>query len=103
MKINFKIILIISLVSSALFIGATYEEILGDKSKQIEIFKKEIEDSKNQIKINKSDIEDIHRQSDSLAGELDELNNFLKDYENDKFLSPDEIYASGSSLVETKC
>ena len=99
MKINFKIILIISLVSSALFIGATYEEILGDKSKQIEIFKKEIEDSKNQIKINKSDIEDIHRQSDSLAGELDELNNFLKDYENDKFLSPDEIASETDQVL----
>lgn len=99
-KLNTRLIFLISFcITAILFFGATYEEILNDKSKQIEIFKKEIDDSKNQIKLSRAEIENIHRQSDSLAGELSELNNFLKDYENDKFLSPEQIASETDQIL----
>ncbi len=85
-----KIYFILSL-TIILFIGATYEEVLNDKNKQIDVFKKEIEDSRNLIKSKKSKISDTQKEMDSVVSEINMRNDFLKDYENQKFLSPDEI------------
>lgn len=80
-------------------IGATYEEILSDKNKQIEIIKKEIEDSRNLIKNNKAVISEIQGSIDSVSIEIKALNDFLKDYENDRFLSPEQIATESNSVM----
>jgi septal ring factor EnvC (AmiA/AmiB activator) len=83
-----KYVLIILL---ALFLGATYEEVLNDKNKQVDIIKKEIEESRNQIRTKRSGISDIERDIDSITTEISIRNDFLKNYENENFLKPGEI------------
>jgi septal ring factor EnvC (AmiA/AmiB activator) len=87
------------IMAFVLFAGATYEEILSDKNKQIDVFKREIEDNRNQIKLNKANISESQREIDSISTEITIINDFLKDYENETFLTPEEIANETNSVL----
>ncbi len=74
-----------------LFIRATFDEVVGDKNRQVEVFQKEIDESNKVISSYGSSQEDINLGIDSLENKLNALNDFLKDYQNQNFLSPEEI------------
>lgn len=90
MKANIKFLLAY-IIFAFLVLGASYEEILNDKNSQLENIKQDIEDSKKIIAENKNNTESLNRQIDSVNTELEALNKFLKDYENEKFLTALEI------------
>ena len=73
------------------FLGATYEEVLNDKNRQIDVIKKEIEESRNLIRTRQGSLSDIQKSIDSLTTEISIRNDFLKNYENENFLKPGEI------------
>ena len=76
---------------SLLFIKATFDEVVGDKNRQIDVFQKEIDESHKTISAYTTEQENINVGVDSLENKLKALNDFLKDYQNQNFLSPQEI------------
>src|SRR5258706_10720561 len=74
-----------------LFIKATFDEIISDKNRQIDVFQKEIDESRNIAKNNSVEKQNIIIGIDSLDNQLKALQDFLKDYQNQNFLSPEEI------------
>jgi septal ring factor EnvC (AmiA/AmiB activator) len=83
--------LLLYILFAFLVLGASYEEILNDKNSQLENIKQDVEGSKKIIAENKNKTESLNRQIDSVNTELEALNKFLKDYENEKFLTALEI------------
>lgn len=84
------IIILLGTLASVILIGASYDEILTDKNRQLGIVRKEIEDIKKQLSSKENEFAVFESTADSLASELTILNNFLKDY-NEKYLTPEEI------------
>lgn len=76
---------------SALFIKATFDEIVSDKNRQIDIYQKEIDEAGTVTKNNSIQQKNLDVAADSLESKLTAINDFLKDYQNQSFLSPDEI------------
>ena len=74
-----------------LFIKAAFDEIVGDKNRQIDIFQREIDESRNILKNNSAEGQTLNTTIDSLSSNLKALQDFLKDYQNQNFLSPEEI------------
>ena len=76
-----------------IFLGATYDEIVNDKNKQIEITQKRIEECK-QVILNNSQITSEYNQSiDSVKSLLNSIDDFLKDYKDETYLTADQIAA----------
>ncbi len=79
------------LLISVLFIHATFEEIISDKNKQIEVYQKEIDETKLVLRNNTAASENIKRQADSIETAMKTLDDFLKDYQSQSYLTPDQI------------
>ncbi len=85
-----------------IFFGAAYDEIVNDKNKQIEITLKRIEECK-QVILNNSQITSEYNQSiDSVKSLLNSINDFLKDYKDETYLTAEQIAAETktSKLLE---
>ena len=80
-------------------IGASYDEILNDKNKQAELTQKEIEGSKALIKSNSSVLKNLENVIDSIQYQISSLDIFLRDYQNEKFLSPKEIELESDTVL----
>jgi murein DD-endopeptidase MepM/ murein hydrolase activator NlpD len=84
-------LLAVLLVFTVLFVKATFEEIIADKNKQIEVYQREIDENRNVIENNSKELQGTATGIDSLQAKLNALNDFLKGYQNQSFLSADEI------------
>jgi septal ring factor EnvC (AmiA/AmiB activator) len=94
-----KIIILAVCSFQIIFIGATYNEIVNDKNKQLENVQKEIDKSKQDVANNFQLISDTEKETDSLNSSLNSLNDFLKDYQNETYLSAAQIAAEANSVI----
>lgn len=97
LSFNFKYCLFLLLL--LLLTGATYEEIIQDKKKQIENIEKDIIESKTGISKITSKTAIINQQIDSVESAISGLNSFLKNYENESFMTPDQIAIETNMII----
>ena len=90
---------ILIVFSIIIMIGAGYDEILNDKNRQIDHILKQIDESRDKIKSNSSLTINLQKQMDSTASMLNTLNDFLKNYQNVKYLSPEQISLETKSIL----
>ena len=79
------------ILATLLFLHATFEEIISDKNKQIDIFQKEIDELKNHTGKLSPESAYIQRQIDSVELSLKTIDDFLKDYQTQSYLTPDQV------------
>jgi len=82
-----------------LFAGATYEEILNDKKQQAEYIEGQLEIYNKQIDDNKKSLDELTNQIDSLQAEINDLSSFLKTYENESYMTPQQIADETSKVI----
>lgn len=86
-------------VCTLIFLGATYDEIVSDKNRQIDRVQKLIEVS-NQVKSGNSKREAyLNRSIDSVDTALKALAIFLKDYKGETYLSADRIAIETNMVI----
>lgn len=79
--------------------GATYEEILLDKKKQADYIEKDIIESKNSISKITSKSAFINQQIDSVELVVSSITSFLKNYENESYMTPDQIAIETNMII----
>ncbi|MBE2218370.1 MAG: peptidoglycan DD-metalloendopeptidase family protein [Ignavibacteria bacterium] len=79
--------------------GATFEEIISDKRKQIDIVEKEILENKNRVSVITGKTTAINRQLDSVESAISAINSFLKNYENESFMTADQIAIETNMII----
>lgn len=79
--------------------GAAFEEILQDKRKQAEYIEKNINESRNSISKITSRTAFISQQIDSVESAVNSLNTFLKNYENESYMTPDQIAIETNMII----
>ncbi len=89
----------IFLVLLVLFAGATFEEIINDKRKQSEIIEKEIIENKSLITGNSTQNAKLRKEIDSIESSINALNNFLKNYESETYMTPDQIAVETNMII----
>ncbi|MGA2668276.1 MAG: peptidoglycan DD-metalloendopeptidase family protein [Ignavibacteria bacterium] len=94
-----KYIYVLVFAASVAAIGAGYDEILNDKNRQIEHIQKQIDESISKIRINSSLALTVQKRIDSIVSILNTLNDFLKNYQNVKYLSPEQIAIETNTIV----
>ena len=82
-----------------LFGGAAYEEILNDKNKQVEYVEKQLLLNKEQLSDKSFQITNLRRQIDSIEAEVNDLNTFLKSYENASYMTPEQISSEANAVI----
>lgn len=85
------VIALIAVSMAVVSISATFDEILSDKNKQLEILNKQLELAGTGIGKFGEDITGFQNEIDSLTEVQASLNDFLKNYLEQKYLSPQEI------------
>jgi septal ring factor EnvC (AmiA/AmiB activator) len=86
-----RIVLLFSFICVLFFAKATYDEVLSDKNKQLDAVQKEIDETRTQIRDNSGELSEINKQTDSVEAAISTLDSFLKDYQDQTFLSADQI------------
>jgi len=86
-------------VCALIFLGATYDEIVNDKNRQIERVQKEIESSKQTAAGSSDQLAALNRSIDSIRTALVSLNDFLKDYQGETYLSADRIAIETNMVI----
>ena len=79
--------------------GATFEEIISDKRKQIDIVEKEILENKNRVSVITGKTTALNQQIDSVESAISAINSFLKNYENESFMTPDQIAIETNMII----
>jgi len=82
-----------------LLCGATYEEILLDKKRQAEHIDKDIQESRTSISKITSRTAIINQQIDSVESAISALNSFLKNYENETYMTPDQVAIETNMII----
>jgi septal ring factor EnvC (AmiA/AmiB activator) len=82
-----------------LFVGATYEEILNDKKRQVEIIEKNIADSRSSLSNYSNEIAGLRKQIDSIESAVNALNDFLKNYKNQTYLTPNQVAKETGTII----
>lgn len=82
-----------------LFLGASYDEIVNDKNRQLDFVQKQINDSKQTIAVNSDLLTGIESSMDSLNVSLNSINDFLKDYLNETYLTPEQIASETNQVI----
>ncbi len=95
-----KISYIIVSICIIAFAGATYDEIVDDKSKQIEITQKQIDDCRQLILNNSQITAALERSIDSVSSSLNSINDFLKDYKDETYLSAEQIASEANNVIQ---
>lgn len=95
-----KISYIIVSICIIAFAGATYDEIVDDKSKQIEITQKQIDDCRQLILNNSLHTSALERSIDSVSSSLNSINDFLKDYKDETYLSAEQIASEAKNVIQ---
>ncbi len=79
--------------------GATYEEILLDKKKQADNIERDIIESKSGITKITTRTAIINQQIDSVESAVNSINSFLKNYENESYMTPDQIAIETNMII----
>ncbi len=79
--------------------GATFEEIISDKRKQIDTVEKEILENKNRVSVITGKTTSLNQQIDSVESAISAINSFLKNYENESFMTPDQIAIETNMII----
>lgn len=82
-----------------IFAGATYEEIVSDKKKQLDYIEKKIVENKGQISVISSGTSVLRKQADSLETAINSINGFLKNYEKETYMTPEQIAAETGNVI----
>lgn len=82
-----------------LFAGAAYQEILVDKKKQAEIIEKQINDYRSRITDVSSGSSALSRRIDSVESAISAINSFLKNYENESYMTADQIAIETNMII----
>lgn len=101
-KTQIKITLLLFLLVSGsiiFFMGATYEELITDKKRQLEITEKKIIESKNSISGYSNQSQKLRSQIDSIEAAINALNSFLKNYENESYMTPDQVAVETNMII----
>lgn len=102
-KTQLKYTLFLSiLVFGSLFIfftGASFEEVLSDKKRQSEIIEKKILDTKNSASGYSLQSARLRMEIDSVESAINSLNIFLKNYENESYMTPDQIAVETNMII----
>ncbi len=99
MELSITVKYCLSLLFVLLLSGATYEEILQDKKKQADHIDKVIIESKNNITKISSRTAIINQQIDSVESAINAINSFLKNYENESYMTPDQIAIETNMII----
>ncbi len=99
MGLSFTVKYCLFLLFVLLISGATYEEILLDKKKQADHIDKDIIESKNSISKITSKTAFINQQIDSVESAISSINSFLKNYENESYMTPDQIAIETNMII----
>ncbi|MBZ0201913.1 MAG: peptidoglycan DD-metalloendopeptidase family protein [Ignavibacteria bacterium] len=94
---QFKITALLILL--VIFSGATYHEIITDKRKQADIIDKQIIEGRNLIGSNSIKTSSIKQQIDSVESAINAINSFLKNYENETYMTPDQIAIETNMII----
>lgn len=81
------------------FAGAGYDEILSDKKKQLEYTERKIIEAKNSLNGYSNSSSKYRAQIDSIESAINSLNNFLKNYENESYMTPDQIAIETNMII----
>jgi septal ring factor EnvC (AmiA/AmiB activator) len=97
----YRISLIISALSLLvlIFIGATYDEIVNDKNRQINRVKKLISESNKDVSGYSNRLASLNRSIDSVNTALKALAVFLKDYKGETYLSANQIAIETNMVI----
>lgn len=82
-----------------IFAGATYEEIISDKKRQLEVTEKKIIESKNSIGSYSNESTRLRVKIDSVESAINALKNFLKNYENESYMTPDQVAQETNMII----
>ncbi|MCC6866738.1 MAG: peptidoglycan DD-metalloendopeptidase family protein [Ignavibacteria bacterium] len=96
-KSTHKIILLF--IAVFVISGAAYEEILHDKQQQLEYIDKVIQNSRGSIIKISSRTALINQQIDSVETAISALNSFLKNYENESYMTPEQIAIETNMII----
>ncbi|HMQ78624.1 MAG TPA: peptidoglycan DD-metalloendopeptidase family protein [Ignavibacteria bacterium] len=99
MGISFFLKYSLFLVLLLIITGATYEEILQDKKKQAENVEKYINENRTGISKITNRTAILNQQIDSVESAISGLNSFLKNYENESFMTPDQIAIETNMII----
>lgn len=99
MGVNFYFKYSLFLILLLAISGATYEEILQDKKKQAESVEKYINESRIGISKITNRTAILNQQIDSVESAISGLNSFLKNYENESFMTPDQIAIETNMII----
>lgn len=99
MGLSFRVKYSLFLLLLLFLTGATYEEILQDKKRQADNFEKEIIESRAGISRITSRTAFLNQQIDSVESAISGLNSFLKNYENESFMTPDQVAIETNMII----
>lgn len=80
-------------------VAASYEEILSDKRKQAEIYQQIISENSLQYKEAESQLDSLKTYLDSLESVYSSLQEFLKNYENETYMTPEQIAVETNIII----
>jgi murein hydrolase activator len=100
-QIKYSIFLCILVFSSffLFFAGATFEEIMADKRKQLDFTERKIIESKNSTGKFSTQGSILRMQIDSIESAINALNSFLKNYENETYMTPDQVAVETNMII----
>jgi septal ring factor EnvC (AmiA/AmiB activator) len=90
---------VVSLFLFVIICGAAYDEIMTDKKKQIDIVEKQILENKNQISGIIQKTSGLDQKIDSIESAVNSINSFLKNYETESFMTPDQIAIETNMII----
>jgi hypothetical protein len=99
MELKSRILYFIVSISAIIFAGAAFEEIIVDKHRQEDYAKKQLDFYKGKLSAKNNDAAKLKRSIDSTEARLNDLNNFLKNYQNETYLSPDKVAAETNTII----
>jgi murein DD-endopeptidase MepM/ murein hydrolase activator NlpD len=100
-QVKYSIFLLV-IVTGCLFLffaGASYDEILSDKKKQSEILEKRIIETKNSISGYSTQSGRLRVEIDSIESAVSSLKSFLKNYEDETYMTPDQIAVETNMII----
>lgn len=81
------------------FWGAAYDEIVSDKNRQIEIIRKNIEENRQVVLDNSQVMAKLNKRADSIKTTVNSINDFLKDYKDESYLTADQIAIETNMVI----
>lgn len=100
MGINQAKISIFFVLLVILFAGATYDEIVSDKKKQVDYIEKKLVENKARISEISAGTVKLRSRIDSIETAISSINSFLKNFENESYMTPEQIAAETNTVIK---